>query len=155
MAKALGGKAIHSGLGSIDLTGAVRTEMMAGSLADDPNSRAMCQVKNNLSVMAPALGYRIDADGRFAWTGQSQITAAEIMEAPSTSEDRSAVAEAVDWLRDFLAAGAREQQKCRDGAEGAGISPASLKRAKLKMNVKSDKKGFDGAWFWELPKVAT
>lgn len=45
LSKQSGGKAIHRGLGSIDLTGAVRSEMLAGSLPDDPESRALVRVR--------------------------------------------------------------------------------------------------------------
>jgi hypothetical protein len=51
--------AIHRGVGSIDLTGAVRLEMIAGSAANDLNDRAMVPVKNNLGPDAESLAYEI------------------------------------------------------------------------------------------------
>ena len=41
LSKQSGGKAIHRGLGSIDLTGAVRSELLADALPDDPSARAL------------------------------------------------------------------------------------------------------------------
>ena len=75
LSKQNGGKAIHRGLGSIDLTGAVRSEMLAGSSPDNPSARALCHIKTNLSENGPTLGYAIDGEGCFAWTGRSEITA--------------------------------------------------------------------------------
>jgi hypothetical protein len=52
LSKNSGGRAIHRGLGSIDITGAVRTELMAGATADDAQRRALVQVKSNLELVA-------------------------------------------------------------------------------------------------------
>ena len=51
LSKQSGGKAIHRGLGSIDLTGAVRSELLAGSLPDDPTARALVHVKSNIGAI--------------------------------------------------------------------------------------------------------
>jgi hypothetical protein len=69
LSKQTGGKAIHRGLGSIDLTGAVRSEMLAGALPDDPEARAIVHIKNNVGRIGPAIGYSIDGEGHFTWTG--------------------------------------------------------------------------------------
>jgi hypothetical protein len=42
------GRAIHRGLGSMELSGAVRTEFLAGSSPDAPSCPALLQVKSNL-----------------------------------------------------------------------------------------------------------
>ncbi len=77
LSKAQTGRAIHRGLGSIDLTGAVRTELFAGSSPD--GQRALVQVKSNLGQFGPALGYTIEGDGSFRWTGESELTAAALL----------------------------------------------------------------------------
>jgi hypothetical protein len=59
LSKASGGRAIHRGLGSIDLTGAVRMEMVAGSAAGDPANSALVQIKNNVAPFAASLGTRL------------------------------------------------------------------------------------------------
>lgn len=73
LGKAPTGRAIHRDLGSIDLTGAVRSEMLAGNPPDDPEQRAMVQIKNNLRAYGPVLGYEIDTSGQFFWTGDSTL----------------------------------------------------------------------------------
>ncbi len=82
LSKASGGRAIHRGLGSIDLTGAVRTEMIAGNAAGDPNSRALVQIKNNLGPFADSLAYEIvgeEMTARLEWRGKSQLTADDLL----------------------------------------------------------------------------
>lgn len=64
---------------SIELSGAVRTEFLAGSSPDAPSCSALLQVKSNLGPLAPALGYWIDDAGRFAWTGLSKLTPEEML----------------------------------------------------------------------------
>ena len=107
LGKAPTGKAIHRGLGSIDLTGAVRTELLAGSSPDDPSQRALVQVKSNLGQLGPSLGYTIEGDGKFRWTGESQLTASAILAPELDAEETGASAEAQAFLVDALTHGAR------------------------------------------------
>jgi hypothetical protein len=151
LSKQGGGKAITRGLGSIDLSGAVRSEMLVGALPDDPESRALVHIKSNLGAYGPSLGYSIDADGKFSWTGKSEITAGQMLEEPSNSEDRSAVDDAREWLADFLSEGSKEQPECRKKAADVGISFATLRRAKDALRVRSHKATVRGAWLWALP----
>jgi RecA-family ATPase len=71
LSKAGTGRAIHRGLGSIDLTGAVRTELLAGTTPD--GARVFCQIKNNVGEFGKSLGYEITGDGDFRWTGESDL----------------------------------------------------------------------------------
>ena len=155
LSKMSGGKAIHRGLGSIDLTGAVRSELLAGSLPDDPEARALVHIKSNVGRIGRALGYAIDSQGRFTWTGESGITAADLLAAPAGPGDHK-LAEASQWLTELLSAGEREQKEVRELAEGAGITCATLRRAKNALRVRSSKpKGaMRGLWMWSLPEGA-
>lgn len=150
LSKQSGGKAIHRGLGSIDLTGAVRSEMLAGSLPDDPDARALVHIKSNVGRMGRTLGYSIDGAGRFAWTGESSITAADLLAAPAGPGDHK-LAEASQWLTELLKSGSREQREVRELAESAGISFATLRRAKDALRVRSYKASVRGPWLWALP----
>ena len=130
LSKLNGGKAIHRGLGTIDLSGAVRSEMLAGSLPDDSEARALVHIKSNIGPYGRTRGYRLDSQGRFTWTGESAITAEELLAAPSAPEDRSAREDAMEWLADLLKPGSREQKEVRKLADEATISYATLRRAK-------------------------
>lgn len=153
LGKAQTGRAIHRGLGSIDLTGAVRSEMLAGSSPDDPRQRAMVQIKNNLGAYGPALGYVIDETGRFRWTGESSLTQSDIL-APESAGHETARGEATEWLRTYLADGSRTAKEVEVAARAAGLSWAAVRRAKRPAGAQSHKATFGGGWVWQLTKDA-
>ena len=146
-AKSPTGKAIHRGLGSIDLTGAVRTELHAGSVDD---KRAMVQAKSNLGQLGESLGYEIGGDGSFRWTGKSDLTAVDLQAAESTREERSDIDEACDYLEQSLASGPRKIKELEDGTD---VHTRTLRRAAQKLGVKRTRDGERGAWVWELPRA--
>lgn len=151
LSKQSGGKAIHRGLGSIDLTGAVRSEMLAGSLPDDADTRAMVHIKSNVGRMGHTLGYTIDGDGRFAWTGESTVTADDLLAAPAGPSE-SKLDEACQWLTGLLMSGMRREEEIQSLAKAEGIAKATLRRAKAALNVRSSKDRLSGPWMWSLPE---
>ena len=151
LSKMGGGKAIHRGLGSIDLTGSVRSELLAGSLPDDPETRALVHVKSNVGRLGKAQGYRIDADGTFSWLGESTLTAGDLLAAPAGPGDRKFV-EAATWLSEILRDGPRPQKAIQEQAEQDGFAYRTIRRAKESLSVRSFKESVRGPWMWELPK---
>ena len=152
LSKAQTGKAIQRGLGSIDLTGAVRTELFAGCSPDDPNQRALVQVKSNLGQFGPSLGYVIEHNGTFRWTGESDLTAAALLAPDSNEEEAGAMTEAEHFLLAALVQGAREAKDIYAEAEQEGIRQRTLKRAKKKLRVLSRKSSMSGVWEWFPPE---
>jgi putative DNA primase/helicase len=156
VSKQSGGRAIHRGLGSIDLTGAVRSELLAGSLPDDPGSRALVHIKSNIGPYGPSIGYEIDDEGKFCWLdGRCDITAAQLLESPRRTDGGSRLARAMEWLRSALAAGSRPSVEIQTSAKAGGISMATLRRAKDELGVKSQKAAMDDGWDWALPTYGT
>lgn len=152
LSKAPTGKAIHRGLGSIDLTGAVRTELLAGCSPDDAAQRALVQVKSNLGQFGPSLGYTIEADGTFRWTGESELTAWALLSPEPGVEEAGALDEAADFLTGALAQGARQASDVEAEATRLGISKRTLKRAKKHRGVLSHKSSMTDGWEWSLPE---
>ena len=150
LSKQGGGKAITRGLGSIDLSGAVRSEMLAGSLPDDPESRALVHIKSNVGRMGHTIAYLIDDQGRFSWTGESSITTADLLAAPE-SEARSTVDRAKEWLTDLLRSGSKGTKEIFELAEAEGFKEKTIRRAKNALNIESRKATFGGGWIWWLP----
>jgi DNA repair protein RadA/Sms len=135
MTKGTGGKGMYRGLGSIDLTGAVRSELLVGLSPDDASQRAMVQVKSNLDDVGPALGYTV-AGGKFAWTGESDLTESDLLTSKSTGSGRSALDRAVQFLVEQLAEGKeRTSTEIDIAAKDKGISAATLRRAREKAGV--------------------
>ena len=147
LAKSSGGRAIHRGLGSIDITGAARTELLAGSAPNEPNNRAMIQIKNNLGEYGDALGYSIGSDG-FTWTGKSDLTENDLLSPSGGADRQSEVDRAVEYLKSELASGRRLQHEIVE----MGMFPEwTLQRAARKVSVRRSRDGERGPWFWSLP----
>lgn len=157
LTKAAGSRAIYRGQGSIDLTGAVRMEMIAGNEADNPHSRALVPVKSNLGPRADSLGYEIVGEemvARLEWRGKSHLTSRDLLDAPCDPKDRGALEEAREWLSDFLSGGCKEQKECKSEAAKVGIAYATLRRAKVALGVQPFKLAMTSPWFWQLPEAA-
>jgi putative DNA primase/helicase len=93
-----------------------------------------------------------------AWeTEPVSITANQALAAEAAgSEQRSAMAEAEEFLKDILASGPVPQKDIKADAEGAGFSWATVRRAKDRLGVQA-KRETEGAfasgagqWVWSL-----
>ena len=151
-----GGNALNAGIGSIDFAAAARSVLLVGADPDEPTKRAVVQIKNNLAPFGPALGYKLE-DGRFWWTGQSDLTAGRILSAVADEEAQSAQAEAVGFLRQVLADGARLAKEVKAEASQAGLTEQMLRTARRQLGVRVQKEGQPGSayqrWVWFLPSV--
>jgi hypothetical protein len=149
-----GGHALNAGIGSIDFTAAARSVLLVGQDPDEPSKRAIVQTKNNLAPHGKAVGYKLE-DGSFYWTGASDLTAGRILAAVDDEEERGSIADAVDFLRVALSDGGRDAKAVESEAKQAGVNPATLRRAKTRLGVRSHKVGMPGThyqkWVWELP----
>jgi len=147
-------RAIYRGLGSIDITAACRSALLAGCDPQNPASRGLVQIKSNLAPTGPAIGFEL-RDGGFYWTGESSLTAAVIL----ASEDEpgaSAGEEAADLLRDVLADGPVPAAEVWQEVSAAGLKDRTVKRAKARLGVRTFRRGEPGrrgggVWVWELP----
>ncbi len=139
-------KSIYRGQGSIDLTASCRSVLLVGADPTDKRRRAVVQIKNNLAPIAPPVGYEI-VDGRFVWTGVSDLTAERILAAENDTEG-PALTEAAGFLREVLSHGPITQKQIIKEAREQGISERTLYRAKADLKVRSWKSGV--VWLWEL-----
>lgn len=154
-------RAIYRGLGSIDFSAAARSILLAGQDPQEPGKRALIQIKNSLAAQGPAIGYEL-RDGQFFWTGLSDLTAASVLAPEQAGEEKSALDEAIEWLRDVLSNGPLEKKEIVKLARDAGIisnSDIRLRRAKDKLRVKAipvkepnaSGKLIITGWKWTLP----
>jgi hypothetical protein len=148
-AKTTTGSAINRGLGSIDLTGAARTELHAGKR---DGRHVLAHAKSNIGPFGKSMGYELCDDGSFHWTGESAITADDLAATGNmTTEDRDAVDESAECLKDMLHRGAKSSRDIFSAMKDVGASIAAVKRAKKKLGVKSRKRGGSGeGWEWYL-----
>jgi hypothetical protein len=124
----------------------------SASSAQDPGEHALLHIKSNVSVLGVAIGYRVDECG-FSWTGESRLTAADLLAAESAGDERAADEEARTFLRELLADGPMAARKVLEEARKVGISEITLRRAKAREGMEAKKVGFqDGAkWLWSTP----
>ena len=116
-------------------------------------------IKQNLAAPVDPVEYRLDADGRFSWGSTAPELTADRLLAPPNARRSSAAdaAPAFDaasaFLEEHLADGERPANELMNLAREAGISGATLKRAKEALKVKAHRTGFGkaGRWFWSLP----
>jgi hypothetical protein len=154
LTKASTSKAIYRGLGSIDITAAARSVLLAGTDPNNPVDRAIIQTKNNLAMLGPAIGYCV-TDGIFVWTGASDLTAATMLGA-ETEDSGSPIDEAIEFLLQTLAAGPRPSAEVKKSAATEGIADRTLRRAQKALGVVPRAKHIPGKqgvdhWNWELP----
>lgn len=148
-----GGHALNAGIGSIDFAAAARSVLLVGRDPEDEHKRALVQTKNNLAPCGEAVGYKLEA-GHFYWTGESDLTAGRILSVVSNDDERSALTEAVDFLRAALSAGEREVDDVKAEARRAGIAEATLRRARERLSIKASRQGIPGTrqrFVWGLP----
>jgi hypothetical protein len=134
---------------------------------DDETTRLLGQPKNNLGrTDLPTLTFRIDSahvadtdegpvfTGRINWLGETSRSIREVLESASeTADSRSAVGEAGAWLQDFLTSVGRisESQRIKEEGKREGHSADSLKRARVRLKIKSEASGFPRRTYWSLP----
>ena len=136
------GKAIYSGIGSIDFTAAVRSVMQVQETKD--GTRIMYHAKHNLTPKGETMAYSF-ADGHFKWEGPVEEAKLRGDAPVSTRPKVQAVAE--DFLRKALAKGPLSAMDLHALAAEAGISAQALQRAKP--GVAFSRRTGEG-WVWEL-----
>ena len=65
----------------------------------------------------------------------------------------SPIAEAEEFLKEFMAAGPVPQREVKAAAEGNGLSWATVRRATKRLGIQAIRDGMGGGWLWILPKV--
>ena len=151
-------RAIYRGLGSIDFTAVARSVLLLGCDPDESAKRAVVHIKSNLAELGRAVGYEIRL-GRFYWTKDSNLTAERMLGAATRESERSTLGDAKDFLREVLANGPLPSEEVQRKAQEAGITNATLRRAKQALGIngkpnvfKVGQPGTDAQrWLWRLP----
>jgi len=146
-------RALHRFSHSKDWTAASRTVWLIERDALDENEerRLFVCVKNNLVKHPPALSFRISDSGiRDYEVIHERVQADEILQ--MKTGDRTALKQAVDWLKQALAEGPTEAREIFRSGEANGFSDITLRRAKTKLGAKAYSSGFGTAkiWYWSL-----
>lgn len=157
-----GNNPLYRGGGSIGIIGAARAGLLVACDPDDPERRIVAVTKMNLGREAPSLAYRIDDSAgipRVAWLGHTAHTASSVLAAQAEQgADRGALDEAIAFLRDALASGPVAAREVQRQARAAGISEATLRRARQAAGARAERTGglgSTGAWVWRMADTAS
>lgn len=155
--KGLGGNPLYRGGGSIGIIGAARSGLVVAEDPTDPDGRKriLAATKSNLSEPVRSLVFSISASAvngaaRVEWHGGSPLNAGEILSAPLIAEEKTALEEAVEYLKDELSDGPMAAKQIKTSARRDGISERTLNRAKAHLKVRSVKETY--GWTWTLPE---
>lgn len=161
--------AVNRIMGTVGFSTAARSALILAPHPQAEDDRLLMWVKGNLLEIPPstlpAVRFAIQGvqvgerpDGRPITAPRAEFLGYEDghdpddLVTPPSAEDRSAIGDAVDFLRDALAAGPVLANEMRARAKADGISARTLERAKVKLGIPSNRRGFDGGnWYWALP----
>jgi hypothetical protein len=149
-------------LGSRAFSAVARVALVAARDPDDEKSNVLSVEKSNLGrIDVPGLTYRIDGveiatdegpagAGVLMWTGETDRRVRDIM--ADAGEERTERDEAADWLTGYLMDHGCEA-KAGDvikAARADGIAERTLKRARTRAGVTSQRRGFGQGAVWVL-----
>jgi hypothetical protein len=83
------------------------------------------------------------------WLGPTTHTARDLLVDAESDDDRSALEEAIAWLRDQLTSGPQLAEEMFKAAAKVRIAERTLQRARAKVAT-SKKDDFKAGWVWEL-----
>ena len=157
--------------GSVGITGAARSVLLMARDPDDSDGekgrrRVLAHAKCNVGPEMQSLVYEIepilvpasDEDpevetARIVQIGQSDHDAEQLLAGRGDPEERSALGEAVTFLEEELGDRVMDAKVIKRAARDVGISEPTLKRAKERAGVVSERVGGvgdAGRWTWRL-----
>ncbi|MEQ8174755.1 MAG: AAA family ATPase [Syntrophomonadaceae bacterium] len=154
--KSSGGKAAYRGMGSIDFTATARTVLLVGKDPDDPHKRIVIPTKCNVGAEGVPVAFTLTPEEGFRWAGKADRTAEDLLYPQAKEDDgneKGKVDEAQDFLEDILQDGPVSSNEIFSKAGKAGISKASIRRAKELLNIQAYRepgKGREAAWMWRI-----
>jgi AAA domain len=154
--KGTGTTAINRFIGSIAFVAAARAAFIVTRDAEDEIRRLFLPVKNNLAPLGKGLAFRLEqplvADGivgsSVVWEAEPvTITADQALQATDAQSTGkgSAGAEAEELLRNALATGPVAMKDIQAEAKEAGLSWATVRRAKDRLGVEAERESHESA----------
>jgi hypothetical protein len=157
LSKSHGGNALYAGGASIGIIGQARAGFLVAPDPDDEDWRILAPTKSNLTRKSSSLRFRLEEVGdrsqpHVKWGGVSGHTANALVS--PTTEDTSALGEAVAFLRERLADGPVAATTVQTDAKHERHAAKTLRRAQGQLGIKPYKIGgqMGGPWMWRLPE---
>lgn len=158
--------ALHRTQGSVAWTAAPRCiwAVIRDKEDESGRSRLMMCVKNNIGPDTDGFRYEVegfhltDSDplietSRILWHAEPvAANADQAFQSHTDIEEKTAVSEAAEFLKDILKFGPVTVFEIEASARKAGVLTHNLRRAKAKLKIKSIKQGgISGKWVWDMP----
>ena len=132
--KAAGTQSTYRGLGSIDITAAVRSLLFIGKLKDSPTTRVLIHEKSSLAPPGQSLAFSLGDEKGFEWIGAYDITADELLTGTDTAKTESKTAQAQMLILELLADGKRmPSAELEKAVNERGISSRTMRTAKSRI----------------------
>ena len=132
--KAAGTQSTYRGLGSIDITAAVRSLLFIGKLKDIPTTRVLIHEKSSLAPPGQSLAFSLGDEKGFEWIGAYDITADELLAGTDTAKTESKTAQAQMLILELLADGKRmPSAELEKAVNERGISSRTMRTAKSRI----------------------
>ena len=164
LTKAQGMDALLRLQGSVAFGAAARVVWGITKDKDNPQRRLMLPLKNNLGTDNTGFAYELESyvleesnppigTSRVMWEKDKiTINADEAFSQGARDySEHATIEEAKDFLREMLANGGIKTKDVMKEAKGAGISEATLRRAKTDLKIRAVQDDFHGPWHWRLP----
>jgi RecA-family ATPase len=152
--------AMYRGGGSIGIAGQARAVYLAAYDPEDRTGqrRIFAPVKLNIAEMPPAMGYRLVTDeatgvASVEWTGESQHTASELLREGLGEDEREDRDQTAEWIQDYLFYQVKHEApfaEVKAAAARVGIHDRTLKRARRRASVESERRGYQHGTYWVL-----
>lgn len=151
--------------GSLAFGALARVVLATAKIYDGNNiKRIVCRAKSNIGLDGGGFSYSLEQkevkSGIFTsyaiWDEPLEGSARELLAEPEHygnggENAKSVVEEAKDFLMKVLQDNEMAQKDIEVEAKGAGLSNASLRRAKTALNIITSKSKLDKRWYWKLP----
>ncbi len=166
LSKGGGGPANNRFIGSIAFVAAARAAYIVARDPDDQERRLFLPTKNNVGPERKGLGFRVGttatpsgivAPAIFWDATPVTLSCDEVLAASAVPADQGgahARGEAESFLSSLLANGPVPTNTVKSEAKAAGLSWATVRRAKDQLGVAVAKTGLDDGWVWALAEDA-
>ena len=130
--KSVGTQSTYRGLGSIDMTAAVRSLLFIGRVKNDPTTRVLTHEKSSLAPPGKSLAFSLGTEEGFAWIGEYAITADELLSGEEHTQTK------VEQAQSLILSMLKESGTCRSSdlekaAADHGIAPRTVRMAKQQL----------------------
>ena len=130
--KSVGTQSTYRGLGSIDMTAAVRSLLFIGRVKNAPTTRVLTHEKSSLAPPGKSLAFSLGTEEGFAWIGEYAITADELLSGEEHTQTK------VEQAQSLILSMLKGVRTCRSSdiekaAADQGIAPRTVRMAKQQL----------------------